>query len=303
MMANDIRIATSWLTHPKRKKLEKRLGPKACLCFIDLLLETGQNKPSGRLDSWNAEDIAIAAQWDGDSGVFVSALVDLRLLDHDDNTYVIHDWRDHNPYAFGSEERSEKARKAANKMWEKRKEGEGKGDATSKNEQCSEHDLAERLAESSYAPSPSPSPSPNTKKPTSEVSTENSATTPLSDTERPVSDVAFALAEVLREEINKRSPNGKPLIKPTTSMRSWAVHFQRMINLDNRSPPEIEAVLRWSQTDPFWRNNILSPAKLREKWPQLVLKMNDRSGKTESIDDWAKRKEAELEAGGVQGVH
>jgi hypothetical protein len=51
-----------------------------------------------------------------------------------------------------------------------------------------------------------------------------------------------------------------------------------MIQMDGRSPPEIEAVIRWSQTDPFWRNNILSPAKLREKWPQLVLKMNDAQG-------------------------
>ena len=46
-----------------------------------------------------------------------------------------------------------------------------------------------------------------------------------------------------------------------------------MIRLDNRSAARIEEVLRWSQSDPFWQNNILSTEKLRKQFDQLELKM------------------------------
>jgi hypothetical protein len=35
---------------------------------------------------------------------------------------------------------------------------------------------------------------------------------------------------------------------------------------------EVERLIEWCQVDSFWHSNILSPAKLRKQFTQLVLK-------------------------------
>jgi hypothetical protein len=44
-----------------------------------------------------------------------------------------------------------------------------------------------------------------------------------------------------------------------------------MIDADGRTVQQIEAAIRWSQNDEFWRGNILSASKLRSKYDQLRL--------------------------------
>lgn len=76
------------------------------------------------------------------------------------------------------------------------------------------------------------------------------------------------LSQLLLDLILSRKPDLK---KP--SIPSWCSHVERMIRLDGRSPERIEAVIRWSQADPFWQANILSTAKLREKFDTLEMQM------------------------------
>lgn len=45
-----------------------------------------------------------------------------------------------------------------------------------------------------------------------------------------------------------------------------------MIDRDGHSTEQIEWLIRWSQRDEFWRANILSMPKFREKFDQLRLK-------------------------------
>jgi hypothetical protein len=117
----DIRLQVSFRDHPKRTKLERRLGPAGPLAFIDLLLAVAQSKPDGSLRGWSDEDIAIAARWNGKPEEFVSTLAELRFLDRqDDGSYSIHDWTEHNGYAAGAQERSERARAAARARWDRR---------------------------------------------------------------------------------------------------------------------------------------------------------------------------------------
>ncbi len=117
----DIRLQVSFRDHPKRTKLERRLGPAGPLAFIDLLLAVAQSKPDGSLRGWSDEDIAIAARWNGKPEEFVSTLAELRFLDrHEDGSYTVHDWTEHNGYAAGAQERSERARAAARARWDRR---------------------------------------------------------------------------------------------------------------------------------------------------------------------------------------
>ena len=51
----------------------------------------------------------------------------------------------------------------------------------------------------------------------------------------------------------------------------WAVEIERMKRLDNRSETEILEALEFATTDSFWKANIRSTAKLREKCETLIL--------------------------------
>ena len=75
------------------------------------------------------------------------------------------------------------------------------------------------------------------------------------------------MAELLFNLIQRRTSSHK---KP--NMCSWAVHIDKMINLDSRSIKDIEKVIRWCQEDEFWQNNILSTASLRKQYDTLWLK-------------------------------
>lgn len=116
-MNTDFRLSIGLFTHPKFLKLKRRLGETGALSYIVLLSFTAQHRPTGDLGRMDADDIAIAAQWNGDPEAFLSCLVTLGLLDETDEGYIVHDWQEHNPWAVGAPVRSEKARKAADARW------------------------------------------------------------------------------------------------------------------------------------------------------------------------------------------
>lgn len=59
-------------------------------------------------------------------------------------------------------------------------------------------------------------------------------------------------------------------------IQRWAGDIDLLIRLDGQEPSTVEEVIRWSQQDGFWRANILSGAKLREKWDTLVAQTGKR---------------------------
>jgi hypothetical protein len=78
----------------------------------------------------------------------------------------------------------------------------------------------------------------------------------------------YGLAALLLEKILLRLPKFK---KP--DIQKWAGEVDRMIRLDDRTPEEITKVIQWCQAETFWRKNILSTSKLREKFDQLQANM------------------------------
>lgn len=117
----DIRISVEFWTHPKTVKLERRLGIEGPKHLQMLWSWVAKNKPDGDLTGMDDEDIEIAASWQGDEGLFIKTLIDLKWIDsrsinessNDRSTneiYSIHDWQDRNPWAANADERSNKAR-------------------------------------------------------------------------------------------------------------------------------------------------------------------------------------------------
>jgi len=78
----------------------------------------------------------------------------------------------------------------------------------------------------------------------------------------------WRLSELFLESILERKRDFR---QPDLSR--WAAQMERMIRQDGRTPERIEAVIRWCRTDPFWSNNILSVAKLRQHFDRLELEM------------------------------
>jgi len=109
-MGADARLQTSLPGHPKTKKLARRVGKAGVLSLIWLLLWCVDNRSDGDLAGMTAEDIELAADWDGEPGVLVKALAEVGFLDGSEGSYTVHDWADHQPWAAGAAFRSAKAR-------------------------------------------------------------------------------------------------------------------------------------------------------------------------------------------------
>ena len=73
------------------------------------------------------------------------------------------------------------------------------------------------------------------------------------------------LSLLLVKEIEIQLPTFK-----TPNMDVWATHINKMRRLDNRTPQQIEFIIKWCQSDGFWQGNILSTKKLREKFDTLT---------------------------------
>ena len=66
----------------------------------------------------------------------------------------------------------------------------------------------------------------------------------------------------------------------TTSQKhieQWARDIEKLSRIDKRSYEDIEKVIRWAKTaGNFWCPNIISGAKLREKYPRVFLQMQQQ---------------------------
>lgn len=94
-MNSDIRVSLQFFSHPKMKRLKKRLGVEAVLALMQLWAWVAANRPNGVMSGLDAEDVELAADWDGEEGVFVSTLRELRLLDATEEGFAVHDWEEH----------------------------------------------------------------------------------------------------------------------------------------------------------------------------------------------------------------
>ena len=83
------------------------------------------------------------------------------------------------------------------------------------------------------------------------------------------SSLQYKLAELLKQKILENHPTAKV----PQDLARWAAEIERTIRIDKRDPSELAKVITWCQSDTFWRANILSAKKLREKYDTLYLQM------------------------------
>ena len=84
-------------------------------------------------------------------------------------------------------------------------------------------------------------------------------------------DLQFA--QTMRDDISKSDDNHKFM----GSIDAWADDIRKLREIDNRSMREIEDLWLLVQEDSFWHKQILSASKLRIKFSDLIIKLEDTS--------------------------
>jgi hypothetical protein len=104
-----------------------------------------------------------------------------------------------------------------------------------------------------------------------------------------IRDDAERLCEYLAGRIEA---NGSK--RPTITKR-WRDSARLMLDADGRTEHQVMTAIDWCQGHEFWRANILSMPKLREKYDQLRLQATRAAGSSESTG--TQRARAAIEAG------
>ncbi len=98
-------------------------------------------------------------------------------------------------------------------------------------------------------------------------------------------DEDIRLTQLLIDKMTENDPNSS-IIRKLTSKRQevWINECRKLREIDKRTPEQIEQIIIFSQQDNFWKGNILSMPKLREKFDQLWLKA--KKEKFAGIKEW-----------------
>lgn len=333
-MNTDIRLSVGFWQHPKTKKIAKRLGLEGVRSLQVLWLWAAQNRPNGILSGMDWEDIELAADWRGEERAFfeccLSAEGKSMWIDEAEGGYVLHDWADHNPWQAEAESRSEAARKAARARWNNadamRAQCEGnagasdaqcEGNAGAFNPQCPSPLLSSPLltspkpnqekekrretslrsvslsepAGTDQLPEKTPQSSPEKK---SQKARPKPAPLPLPEDSEP-----YRLAVLMLDTLKANVPTLKE-----PDLQKWAHSFDVAMRNDSRmtNPGFVAQVIRWACSDQFWRANIQSPGKLREKFDQLTAKMEAEAERARSPSwKWQSPAQRRVEANRMAG--
>lgn len=87
----------------------------------------------------------------------------------------------------------------------------------------------------------------------------------------------YRAAAYLKKRILENYPSHRPITEE--QLQKWAQTIERMLRIDKRDKYDIVDVIDYAQDDEFWRANILSADKLREKYDTLIAhKARDEHG-------------------------
>ncbi|WP_071649238.1 replication protein [Virgibacillus halodenitrificans] len=67
---------------------------------------------------------------------------------------------------------------------------------------------------------------------------------------------------------------GVPHLTKKANMQSWSDDMRKLIEIDQVNKQLAKDVMDWVVQDSFWKTNVLSAKKLREKFAELAIKMN-----------------------------
>lgn len=91
----------------------------------------------------------------------------------------------------------------------------------------------------------------------------------------PVGEFEYQCVDMLVKSCVAVFSNSK-VPKTEKEKKKWAVEIERMKRLDGRSEAEIIEALTFATTDGFWKSNIRSTKKFREKFETLIVQSRNK---------------------------
>lgn len=162
------------------------------------------------------------------------------------------------------ERRSDEGTRAARKFWDEKKRLNATPTATPNGLPMPDPIQDQTRADQTRAEKPS----------LSEQGCSDVETLPSKKRKTEPSKEATMLAALLKAEILR---NRCDFTTTQAQDRKWVASADRMLRIDKRNPEEATELIRWAQRDEFWKGNILSMNKFREKFVQLALKAEGRT--------------------------
>ena len=143
------------------------------------------------------------------------------------------------------------------------------------NEECPETaDEDAHPAEKSVPDFPPSSPPAANNANSGKANAQHTAQESVPKTDTPKTGEPLRLAELLR---NLHKEHDSAYSPPKKHIEAWAADIEKLHRIDRRDYADIERVIRWVKTaGNFWLANIMSGAKLREKFPTLLMQMTQR---------------------------
>lgn len=152
----DIRIRIGFFRHHKTERLRRAHGWDGVVCLQVLWCWARTNRHKGGLSGMTDEDIEIAAGWTGSPvGAFAAALAEIGWLDGEAGDRRLHNWKEHQAYAFNADKRKAIAKMGATARHAK---GYDASKQRAGSKQPASNQPAEPLPPASTIPSPSPAP-------------------------------------------------------------------------------------------------------------------------------------------------
>lgn len=94
----------------------------------------------------------------------------------------------------------------------------------------------------------------------------------------PIGDFEYQCVDILIRSCVAVFPNSK-VPRNDKEKRKWAVEIERMKRLDGRMEADIIEALTYATTDGFWKANIRSTKKFREKFETLIVQSRTKAGR------------------------
>lgn len=102
---------------------------------------------------------------------------------------------------------------------------------------------------------------------------------PCPGTQKPkcrIGEFEYKCVDILVASCKKSFPNSK--VPSTEAEREkWAVEIERMKRLDERNESDILEALTYATTDSFWKSNIRSTKKFRDKFETLIVQSRGKA--------------------------
>lgn len=227
-------------SHEKPKRMPRAIRNEAMGLWTLLGSWAAQHETDGVVPGHIVDDF-------GGTEEVVDALVEAELWDRNGNGVTFRNWGEYQPLRVEKDDERAKTAERVRRYRERQKEQKAAPTSTDSN------GVTGGVVTVAYGrPDPTrPDPTPTT---TSDV-----ATAPP----RPeIEELCTLLADRIEGNGSKR---------PTIS-KGWRDAARKMLDIDGRTPDQITRLIEWSQSDEFWRANIQSMPKLRQKFDQLRLK-------------------------------